>query len=181
MSRRKNKRASSEDEVKLNMAAMLDMAFQLLTFFILTFKPAPVEAPIVLRMPDPAPISTSSKSPPVGNDTKTTDPLVGVKQLNVSLYSDAKGDLGKIYIGPTLVAEDGPQKNKIQTLISRLHQQFTNPANPFDTLVLMVGADMRYDAVMQVVDSCALLKFADGKPLEKLTFVELPVGAAKKK
>ena len=179
MSRRKNKRASSEDEVKLNMAAMLDMAFQLLTFFILTFKPAPVEAPIALRMPDPAPIGRG-KSADVGKEMKTVDPLKGVQQLTVSLYPDAKGDLGKVYIEQALVAESGPQKNKIQTLITRLHQQFTNPANPFDTLVLMVGSDMRYDAVMQVVDSCALLKFADGKKLEKLTFVELPIAAPKK-
>ena len=37
--RRKKRRTQSE--VELNLAAMLDMAFQLLTFFILTFKPAP--------------------------------------------------------------------------------------------------------------------------------------------
>ena len=30
----------SQEEVELNLAAMLDMAFQLLTFFILTFRPA---------------------------------------------------------------------------------------------------------------------------------------------
>jgi biopolymer transport protein ExbD len=41
MARGKKKR--NQGEVELNLAAMLDMAFQLLTFFILTFKPAPVE------------------------------------------------------------------------------------------------------------------------------------------
>jgi hypothetical protein len=35
------------------MAAMLDMAFQLLTFFVLTFRPAPTEGQIQLRMPPP--------------------------------------------------------------------------------------------------------------------------------
>ena len=38
------KKHKSNDEVELNLAAMLDMAFQLLTFFILTFKPAPWKA-----------------------------------------------------------------------------------------------------------------------------------------
>ncbi len=37
------------EEVELNLAAMLDMAFQLLTFFVLTFKPAPVEGQIALQ------------------------------------------------------------------------------------------------------------------------------------
>ena len=36
---RRRKKRKSSDEVELNLAAMLDMAFQLLTFFILTFKP----------------------------------------------------------------------------------------------------------------------------------------------
>ncbi len=35
------KRCGTAGEVELNMAAMLDMAFQLLTFFVLTFRPGP--------------------------------------------------------------------------------------------------------------------------------------------
>ena len=37
--------------MELNLVAMLDLAFQLLAFFILTFKPAPAEGQILLRMP----------------------------------------------------------------------------------------------------------------------------------
>ena len=39
---RYKKKARSHGEVELNMTAMLDMAFQLLAFFILTFHPSPV-------------------------------------------------------------------------------------------------------------------------------------------
>ena len=35
----------------LNVTAMLDMAFQLLAFFVLTFKPPPAEAQIFLKLP----------------------------------------------------------------------------------------------------------------------------------
>ncbi len=41
MAHKKKKR--KQGEVELNMASMLDMAFQLLTFFILTFRPPPAE------------------------------------------------------------------------------------------------------------------------------------------
>ena len=61
---RKRKRAGDE-EVELNLAAMLDMAFQLLTFFILTFKPAPVEGQISLHMPPPQAVTNRAKSPQV--------------------------------------------------------------------------------------------------------------------
>ena len=35
--RRRRKKKGGHESVELNLAAMLDMAFQLLTFFILTF------------------------------------------------------------------------------------------------------------------------------------------------
>ena len=48
MSKRKK---SSDEEVSLNVTAMLDMAFQLLAFFVLTFKPPPAEFQIFLKLP----------------------------------------------------------------------------------------------------------------------------------
>jgi len=44
------KKRHIEGDVQLNMAAMLDMAFQLLAFFILTYRPAPVEGWAIERM-----------------------------------------------------------------------------------------------------------------------------------
>ena len=58
MSRRKKRQ--TQDEVELNLAAMLDMAFQLLAFFVLTFRPSPVEGQLALNMPPPAPITNLS-------------------------------------------------------------------------------------------------------------------------
>ena len=46
-------RRKKQEGVELNLAAMLDMAFQLLTFFILTFRPAPVEGQVDLLLPPP--------------------------------------------------------------------------------------------------------------------------------
>ena len=59
---RKKKRRKQED-VELNVTAMLDMAFQLLTFFILTFRPAPIEGQISLRLPPPQAVVVTKKRP----------------------------------------------------------------------------------------------------------------------
>ena len=48
MYRRKRR---SEEGVSLNVTAMLDMAFQLLAFFLLTFKPNVIEQSVQLRLP----------------------------------------------------------------------------------------------------------------------------------
>ena len=48
---------------------MLDMAFQLLTFFILTFRTVPVEGQINLRLPPPKPIPGGTNT--IGKDVDT--------------------------------------------------------------------------------------------------------------
>src|SRR5277367_3608019 len=95
---RKKKHRGSET-VELNMAAMLDMAFQLLTFFILTFKPAPVESQIRLRMPLPAPMQGGTAS--AGANENNKDLVKDFSTLPIYLFSDesAKGHLSGIFIG----------------------------------------------------------------------------------
>ena len=44
-------RQHSTEGVELNVTAMLDMAFQLLAFFILTFRPGPFEPAVQLHLP----------------------------------------------------------------------------------------------------------------------------------
>ena len=74
MARRKKKK--SQEDVELNVTAMLDMAFQLLSFFILTFSPPPIESQISLRLPPPKPIeSTDPKAVKAGSDDKNKDPI----------------------------------------------------------------------------------------------------------
>ena len=48
-------RRHSAEGVELNVTAMLDMAFQLLAFFILTFRPGPLEPAVscISRQPGP--------------------------------------------------------------------------------------------------------------------------------
>ena len=66
---RRRKKKHAEGDVQLNMAAMLDMAFQLLAFFILTFKASPIEAQIALRLPD-APQTVASSSVQIESSPK---------------------------------------------------------------------------------------------------------------
>src|SRR5208283_3757273 len=96
--RRKRKRRSQSD-VELNLAAMLDMAFQLLTFFILTFKPAPVEGQISLRLPPPIPVTAKGKVE-AGQDVTSTEPVKGVNTLTISAFANpGTGDIAALGVG----------------------------------------------------------------------------------
>ena len=165
MGRRKKRR--EQGEVELNVAAMLDMAFQLLTFFILTFKPAPVEGQISLKLPPPQPITAGKMR--AGSDTTNTDPAAGVSTLVISVFSDPSGDIASMAVG------DGGVST-LANLELRLQAVFADPGNPFEQVVVQVGSNLRYEALMQVIDVCTRQKLPNGEKLSKLSFVEAPGG-----
>ena len=74
MSHKRKKKKGSEN-VELNLAAMLDMAFQLLAFFILTFKPAPIEGQINLKLPPPKPVAGAPGGQAPGENDKNKNPV----------------------------------------------------------------------------------------------------------
>ncbi|MCE9548310.1 MAG: biopolymer transporter ExbD [Planctomycetia bacterium] len=176
MSRKKKK--NQHEEVTLNLTAMLDMAFQLLAYLILTFRSPSVEAQIALRMPDPVAVS-DKKGKDVGDGTNK-DPLKGLDQLVVNVYSDKAGGIGQITSGKkdkiTEVASKGTLEQKMARLKRHLQEILNDPGLPFDKVALQIEGDIAYDDVMQVVDVCAQLKLHDGKPLQNVTFIELPSG-----
>ena len=165
MSRRKHKKRKL-DNVKLNLAAMLDMAFQLLAFFILTFKPAPVEGQVQLRLPPAQPV-TIQKGEKAGANTNNPNPLEGLKSLIISVYSNENGSLKNVVIfNDTLT--NLPQIEK------RIVEELAKPSSIFDQVALQIDPKLSYDELMKLVDICTKAKLPDGKSLTKLSFVEIP-------
>jgi biopolymer transport protein ExbD len=166
---RKRKRRSQSD-VELNLAAMLDMAFQLLTFFILTFRPAPVEGQISLRLPPPQAVVVAKNAQKAGADTSNTNPVQGVNTLTISVFADPQSGLIK-----SLGVGEG-QVPSLSALGGRLKEVFADPGNPFDQVIIQVSDSCRYDELMRVVDVCTRQVLPDGQKLSKLSFVEVPSG-----
>ncbi len=164
---RRSRRRKSDGAVELNLAAMLDMAFQLLTFFILTFRPAPVEGQISLRMPPAQPVSPVKNAVQAGADEQNLNPVQGLNSLVVSVIPNASGGLGSMAIGEGVVAT-------LSGLNDRLKSVLSDQASPFDQVVIQVGPGLRYDALMGVVDVCTRQRLPDGQKLTKLSFIELP-------
>jgi biopolymer transport protein ExbD len=162
----RRKKKKGKEEVELNLAAMLDMAFQLLTFFILTFKPSPIEGQITLRMPPPQSITPVASGAEAGKDEQNTDPLKGLKTLIITVLPNDAGGLGQMMVG-----ED--QVTSLNRLNERLKEIFSNAGTPFDQVVIQVGSDLRYEALMSVIDVCTKQTLPNGEPLSKLSFVDL--------
>lgn len=163
MKRRRHRR--TQGDVELNLAAMLDMAFQLLAFFILTFRPSPIEGQISLRLPPPVPVTQGKEA--VGADVNNTNPVAGVNTLTISIFADPAGGIASLGIGEAGVAS-------LPDLDARLRTIFADAGNPFDQVIVQVADTVRYEALMQVVDVCTHQKLPNGQTLSKLSFVEMP-------
>jgi biopolymer transport protein ExbD len=169
MRRRRKKHRQNTDAVELNLAAMLDMAFQLLTFFILTFKTAPVEGKLSLRLPPPDPVAAVKANQQAGSN-EDNNPVAGVESLIISVFATPSGKLESMAVGEMAVGN-------LKALDARLESILGQQDTPFEQIVIQVSSSLRYQDLMEVVNVCAEQHFADGKPLTKLSFVELPEAA----
>jgi len=89
MRRRRMNTQSTEPE--LPITPMLDMSFQLMAFFILTFRPAPIEAQLALSLPKED--GGAQAAPSVSIDVEDDE-------LIIQVYSNDAGDLVDITAAP---------------------------------------------------------------------------------
>ncbi len=157
------KTRKSPPEVELNLAAMLDMAFQILVFFVLTFRPAPVEGQVELRMPPPQARGGEGDAAAGAG----TDPLKNLTTLPIVLIATSDGYLGQIRVAERPAVID-PQLAMFHAQLKKL---FGDPATPFDQVVIQVGSTMRYDELMRVLDVCSRQRLPGGQRLSKLSIV----------
>ncbi len=158
-------------EVVINVVPMLDMTFQLLFFFIITFQaPSGLEAQIPLALPPPEGQQEAAKDKKDQTDkdivpTIDSDVIVEVKSLNNPQYPGEMGEvevsgLAKEIIRPTpgKSLEDGRTE-----VLARLGEAMKQMAQDLkkDKLSLRLKADpgVKWERVIQVADTCRQAKF----------------------
>jgi biopolymer transport protein ExbD len=165
------KRKRTVEEVQLNLAAMLDMAFQLLAFFILTFRPSPVEGQLLLNLPPPTPVTKVSSAGGDGPAVPTSD----VEPLLLSVTADDSGMVSGVtaFSGDTGFRGPADPAN-LQRLNQILREAISVEGSLYEQILIQVDPGLRYDELMKVIDVCLKQTLPDGTPLTKINFTELP-------
>ncbi len=160
----RRRKRGAHGAIELNMTAMLDMAFQLLAFFILTFQPGEVETQVSMRMPNEKPVTQGSglelelEPPPKMDDFSF--PLV------VSVHASEEGDAGRITVG-TREFKDAPPDQLYAFLNSEMASLVADAG--FDRVNLLADGKLRYESLMRVVDVCTKQKLPSGEQLTKIS------------
>jgi biopolymer transport protein ExbD len=149
------------------IAPMLDMAFQLLTFFVLTYHPAPSEVQFVMNLLPAQPATAISAEAPT--DQPSDNLPASIRTLPTILRAGEGGSLAQIMVGDTAIATD-PKELKAE-----LDKYFQDKDLPFEQTLLKVDPRLKYSELMKVMNAF-MSAFLDAKKAPNITFDELAPG-----
>jgi biopolymer transport protein ExbD len=154
------------DEPNVPIAPMLDMAFQLLTFFVLTYHPAPQEGQFVMSLLPPQPATAMAAAPAANEAAASSELPVSLRTLPTILKAGDGGSLAQILV------EQNEIPNDPTALEQTLFKYFQDPDLPFDQTLIKVDPNLRYSELMIVINAFSKA-FEKAKKEPKLSFEEL--------
>lgn len=172
---RRKKRRRDQGSVEMNLAAMLDMAFQLLTFFILTFRPAPVEGQLSLNLPPPVQVVKDDAQAADNAGNEAAD-MVGLETLHLQVMANDRGGVKQVILEASPVVQGEMDEANTQRLDRELRRIFGTKMIAFDRIQIAVERRVRYGELMKVIDVCTRQKTPDGQQMRKISFTELSTG-----
>jgi biopolymer transport protein ExbD len=133
-------------EITLPITPMLDMSFQLLSFFILTFHPVPREGQMPVALPK-LDVSEQQQQLPVLEEDKKDE-------YTVSLRASSGGDIALVSLrGP---AGESPEIRNLNDLLGQLNA-ITPPAGKGKagvSITIEADNDLTYAKLIEVMDLC---------------------------
>lgn len=149
-------------EIEIPVTPMLDMAFQLLTFFILTYRPAPSEGQFSMNLL-PAQAATVIGKESIKEQSSSDSLAVELRTLKTVLRAGANGEIGQITLSDNPIGGLDALRKELESLVN-------DPNLQFEQALIKVDPRLKYAELMKVIDVYSSLK---PKPLTKLSFAEL--------
>ncbi len=136
----------TEEKAKLEMTPMIDLVFQLLIFFVMTFKINPQEGDFNIKMPKPGQA--------VATDTTQIN-------LRLRLLSDGQGDLKEIILNDNL--SFGTNWDSLRAKMVELVGDPTGPQDAEDgpEIEIDLDYDLHYAHVVQAITSATGYRSGD--------------------
>jgi biopolymer transport protein ExbD len=145
-SKRKRKVESPPVDVTLPITPMLDMSFQLLSFFILTFHPMPVEGQLSVNLPKVDAADKAEVDPSTLEDQKD--------EYTVTVIANSTGEIANLGLkGPA--ADLGNIKN-LAELLDQLKKiaKSTQKGAAGIAVTIEASPDLLYARLIELMDLC---------------------------
>ena len=148
--RRRRRTAESDSEVVLPITPMLDMAFQLLTFFIFTYRPSALEGHMDLTLPA---AGEARAAAPEDVDPSTSDTELQLpSEVTIVLKGapDGSGVLEKLVMEQRAGNTPLANLDELVKFLQKARGELTNQ----DDVKIQADSKLKYRYVMEVMDLC---------------------------
>ncbi len=156
-------------EVDLPITPMLDLAFQVLLFFILTYQPSSLEGQVEMSLPDLAQ-AKAAKPENVKPSSSATGELELPAEVTVQLYvrRDGRrdGGLGRIVVQEKQGSKELPDRSALEKYLEKIRPTLANTHE----IKLAGDSDLKNGVTMEIMDVCTRAGFTSislGKPLDE--------------
>lgn len=150
---RKKRKAEPGVSVDLPITPMLDMSFQLLAFFILTFKAPSMEGQIAMKLP--------SSDPPPNAAPAEPDPMVPEEkddEYTLVISPNREGAAGDLSLKTATTAYSFPANDaeRLKTLLERLKelQENQKATKKNASIKIEIYNDLLYAQLVTLMDVC---------------------------
>lgn len=160
---------SSPIDVDLPITPMLDLAFQVLLFFILTYHPSALEGQVEMSLPDLAQAKAARPENVKEQGTVPGEleiPAEVTVQLFVQREGPRDGSLGRIVVQEKQGNKPIPDKNTLEKYLAQIRP---NLANTHD-IRLAGDSDLKNGITMEIMDVCTRAGFTNialGRPIDQ--------------
>ena len=151
---RRREKAEASPEVELPITPMLDMAFQLLTFFVFTYHPSALEGQIEMTLPKSGE-AMASKPEDVNPNKPSDEELEVPSELTVIIKTQAGGENPHMPHQYLVEAREGTtspmtKKEELEAYLIKAKEGLTNK----DDIKIRADSRLKYAYVMEVMDIC---------------------------
>ncbi|RIK79075.1 MAG: biopolymer transporter ExbD [Planctomycetota bacterium] len=150
------------EDLSLQMTPMIDIVFQLMVFFVFTFKITLPEGDFNVRMPAETGVAAAPSETPV---------------LRVRLRAGPSRDLAGVQLGDVAITGDNPF-GQLQTRIRSMVDDSAGPGSADQEVEIEADYDLKYQYVMNAMTAITgYVDPATGQPhklIEKVRFAPLP-------
>ena len=176
LKRRRLRRRGNSNVVEINLAAMLDMAFQLLAFFVLTFRPSAIEGHFHVHLPPPVPTTNveAATEPSVGDDTAMM--LANLEKFDLFVKADEQGRVAKVRVGMSSAIRGELTPQRLQQIDQQLKSLMAFDPT-YTTVQCHADGHLLYGELMQIVGVCTQQVLPNGEYM-RLNLIERNTNAA---
>jgi biopolymer transport protein ExbD len=146
--------ADHQEDVKLQMTPMIDIVFQLMVFFVFTFKIALPEGDFNVRMPAAAGLAAEPSETPL---------------LKVRLWANDQGNLAGVSLGDVAITGDNPFR-QLQARVRGMVDDSAGPGSTEQEVEIESDYNLRYRYTMAAMT--AITGYVDPQSGEQHKLIE---------